>query len=289
MKRGVMIALAATGLTAACGDVNGALARLAEARHRTADMQIQFVKASSAADRAVMADTDAASVAFAREDAAALQAVHGDASALRPLLAGPGFTDEVRLLDVFETQLAAYETLDRQIRDLAVENTNLKAQRLSFGAAQAAADAFEQAIGSVQAAAEGERWRVRTEAFTAIAAVRKIQVLQAPHIAALDDAAMGGLEQRMQAESATARDALAALARLVDAASRPKLATAADALARFLDVNSQILGLSRRNTNVRSLVLALNEKQKLVTPCEQSLAALSDALAHRGYPKGRWD
>jgi hypothetical protein len=86
-----------------------------------------------------------------------------------------------------------------------------------------------------------------------------------------------------------ARGALGDLAPLVDAASRPKLTAAANALDRFVSVNAQIITLSRRNTNVRSLALSLNQKQQLIPPCDQSLRELRDALAHRGYPKGRWE
>ena len=46
-------------------DVNSALERVSEAQHLSADLLIQFTKAADAANRAVMADTDEASVEFA--------------------------------------------------------------------------------------------------------------------------------------------------------------------------------------------------------------------------------
>jgi hypothetical protein len=287
--RRLACAVVAAGLTVACGDVNAALERLSQARHLSADLLVAFTKASDASNRAVMADTDAASIAFAQEATTAKQAVRQDATALRPLLAGLGYTDETGLLDKFEKQLAAYDALDRQILDLAVENTNLKAQRLSFDSAQAAAEGLEQAIEGLAPVNARDAWHVKATVLTAIGAVREIQVLEAPHIAAAEDASMAGIETRMQAQETTARRALAELAPLVDAPSRQKLAAAGDALNRFVDVNTLIVGLSRRNTNVRSLALSLDQKQKLVPGCEQSLRALSDALAHRGYPKGRWE
>jgi hypothetical protein len=289
VTRRLIAAVAAAGLAAGCGDVNAALGRLAEARRLDADLLVAFTKASNATDRAVMADTDAASDAFAQEAGGARQALHQDVASLRPLLAGLGYTDEIRILDQFEERLTAYEALDRQILDLAVENTNLKAQRLSFGEAQMAADAFQQAMESMKAASERDRWHVTANVASAVGAVRAIQVLQAPHIAALEDASMTRIEARMKAEETAARGALAGLASMVDSASRATLPGATAALDRFMDVNAQIVGLSRQNSNVRSLALALNEKQKLVAPCEESLRALGDALAHRGYPKGRWE
>ena len=54
-----------------------------------------------------------------------------------------------------------------------------------------------------------------------------------------------------------------------------------------MDLNVQIITLSRRNTNVRSLMLTLNEKGKVTSACEQSLLALQDALSKRGLGGSR--
>ena len=50
-----------------------------------------------------------------------------------------------------------------------------------------------------------------------------------------------------------------------------------------MDLNAQIIALSRRNTNVRSLALSLDQKRTLTTACSESLHALQDALAKRGF------
>lgn len=284
MRRLTLVVIAAS-LTA-CGDVNAALERLSEARYRAADLLVEFTKASDASNRAVMADTDAASVAFAEEAALAKKAVHTDEAALRPLLTGLGYTDETQLLDTFGQQFAAYEALDRQILDLAVENTNLKAQRLSFGAAQAAAGAFEQAVTGLTPAKAVDVWRVKAAGATAISAVREIEVLQAAHIAASDDTSMAGFEAQMKAQETIVRDTLAGLSSLVDAPSQTRLAGAGEAMNRFMDVNAQIVGLSRRNTNVRSLALSLDQKRKVTGPCEDTLRALRAALDKHGYSGG---
>jgi hypothetical protein len=47
--------------------------------------------------------------------------------------------------------------------------------------------------------------------------------------------------------------------------------------------------LSRRNTNVRSLALSLDQKQKLIAPCEKPLRALGDALATHAIRIGRFN
>jgi hypothetical protein len=278
-------AIVMISVTVAAGcDVNSALERLSEARRLSADTHVQFTKAVDTANRAVMADTDDASVAFARQAEQAKQAVQRDADALRPILQSLGYSDEMRLLEEFGTRFAEYRALDRTILDLAVENTNLKAQRLAFGPAAEAADSFRDAVEAVAPLdARKDAWHVKALVATAVKTVREIQVLQAPHIADADDAVMTHMEKRMATSEAAARDALDMLAPLVQPASRPQLATATAALDRFMSLNAQIVALSRRNTNVRSLALSLNQKGKLISACDDSLTALQDALRKRGF------
>jgi hypothetical protein len=278
----VAIVLALGGAFAGC-DVNAALARLSEARQLAADLRVQFAASVDAGDRAVMADTDAASVAFAQEDEKAIDTAQQDADALAPILQQLGYSKEAGLLRQFRAQFDAYRGLDRTIRDLAVENTNLKAQQLSFTAARDAADALRDALDRVAPSKPADAWHVKALAAQALAATRDIQALQAPHIAEPDEQMMARLEARMASSEEAAHRALDELTDLVQPASRPQVAAAHAALDRLMNVNAQIVTLSRRNSNVRSLALSLNEKRKLTTACEQSLGRLLDALAARGF------
>ena len=244
-------------------------------------MLVTFIKAADASNRAVMADTDDASVAFAHEAEQASDALQRDIEALEPKLRGLGYSAEIGLLNEFASRYAKYRELDRHILDLAVENTNLKGQRLSFGAGQEAADSFRDALEAVVPAASADKWRVEALVARAVATVREIQVLQAPHIADADEAVMSRLEKRMSGSEASARAALAELGPLVAPGSRPRLTAATTSLDTFIKVNAQIIALSRRNTNVRSLALSLDQKRTLIAACEDSLRALRDALAKR--------
>ncbi|MGB7219005.1 MAG: hypothetical protein WBD07_09360, partial [Vicinamibacterales bacterium] len=210
----VALVLATAG--AGCGNVNALLEQLSEARGLSANLLVHFTKAADAANRAVMADTDEASVAFAREAEQQTAAAQKDADALGPMLQGLGYTNETRLLNEFVIRFAEYRELDRRILDLAVENTNLKAQRLSFGPAQEAADTFRDALKAVAPADPAkDRWRVEALVATAVETVREIQVLQAPHIADADEAVMTRMEKRMATSETSARNALRTLATLV--------------------------------------------------------------------------
>jgi hypothetical protein len=261
-----------------------AFERLLEARRLTADLLVQFLKSADAGNRAVMADTDEASIAFAREAQQATQSAQKDADTLAPLLQDLGYSVESGMLDEFRARFAEYRTLDRSILDLAVENTNLKAQRLSFSSAQQAADAMRDSLDAVvRSQTVANSWQVKAFAATAIASAREVQVLEAPHIAEADDAAMTRFEQRMTSAETSAREALRTLGGLVTPASQPQLASATAAFDRLIGVNAEIVRLSRRNSNVRSLALSLNQKRTTTAACEAALRGLQDALAKRGF------
>ena len=273
------------GAASGCGeDTNVVLERLSEARQITADLQVQFTRAADAANRAVMADTDEASVTFAKEAGQATASIQKDIETLNPLLATLGYSDETRLLKEFSDRFAEYQALDRRILDLAVENTNLKAQRLAFGPGQEAANAFRDALKAVRASgSDKDSWHVEALIARAVTTVREIQVLQAPHIADADEAVMTRMETEMATSEKEARRSLDALRAVAPSASKPHLDAAAAALARFMDLNAQIIALSRRNTNVRSLALSLDQKRTITVSCEERLHALQNALGRRGY------
>jgi hypothetical protein len=54
-----------------------------------------------------------------------------------------------------------------------------------------------------------------------------------------------------------------------------------------MTLHAEILVLSRRNSDVRSLALSLNQKGQLSAACEDRLRALRDALAKRGFTATR--
>jgi hypothetical protein len=120
--------------------------QLADSHRLAADLRIQFNQAADASNRAVMADTDETSIAFAHDAEKALQIVDSDVAALMPLLRSLSFSKEIQVLEDFEKHFAQYRELDRTILTLAVENTNLKAQDLAFGPARVAADNFRNSL-----------------------------------------------------------------------------------------------------------------------------------------------
>ena len=280
----LFIVTAAILMTGCYRGAESVLQRMSEAQKLATELQLQFARAADATNLAVMADTDDASAEFAGQATERSDAVEKDAGALRLLLVGLMYSDEVGLLDEFDKRFAEYRKLDRTILELSVENTNLKAQRLSFGPAQEAADAFQS---SLQAIIDGARtedaWQIRALAWRALAAIRDIQALRARHIAEPADDAMTRLEGKIAAAEDLARNTLSALGPLLSSDAGPQMHAAQASLDSFLNLNKEILALSRRNSNVRSLSLTLGEKRRLTAQCEETLRALNEALAKRGF------
>ena len=283
LLRAFLVAVAAAALGCGREDVNVTLRNVAQARELAADLTVQFTMASDAANRAVMADTDEASIEFAKESREATAAVQKDVDALRSTLKTLGYADEDKLLTDFANSFAEYRRLDENVLGLAVENTNLKAQRLAFGPAQDAANAFRDTLKGLTPGNPADAWHVEALSANAVMTVREIQVLQGPHIADADEAVMTKMETQMSTSQTAARKSLDALRPLISAASRQKLDAAASALTRFLELNTQIIALSRRNTNVHSLMLSLDEKRKMTLACQDNLRALQASLSKRGY------
>lgn len=263
---------------------NAAHERMTEARRLTADLVMQFTRSAEASDRAVMAGADEASASYAKEAQAATAAVQTNMGALAQLFKSLSYSDETRLLQEFEQRFSEYRPVNNDILTLAVEGSNIQAQRLSFGAIQKEADALRDALEGLVPANVEDTWRVKAFAATVLASAREILVLQAPHIAEPDDAEMTRLEGRMTEAETTARNALAMLRTLVAPSSQPKVAAATTAIDGLSRLNSQIQTLSRRNTNVRSLALSLGQKRTLTAACETALRALQEEVWKRGLP-----
>jgi Four helix bundle sensory module for signal transduction len=255
-----------------------------EARRLGSDMRVQFTMAADAANRAVMADTDETSKAAADEALKSREAVERDSNALEPLLKRLGYASDVQSLDEFKKQFAEYKKLSDETLTLAVENTNLKAQRLSFTNAQTAVDDFRKALDTLPAMARpADRSRVQALSEQAAVDALSIQVIQARHIAESDDQAMTKMEDQMALADRDARRTLADLQPLVLPKGGSALTDANTALNQLKTVNEQIVQLSRRNTNVRSLALALGQLHTLRAKCEAALQALSDGLSRHEF------
>jgi hypothetical protein len=232
-----------------------------------------------------MAEAQDKAQGFAQEAERQTAAVDRDRLRLANLLRGLDYSEELGLLDAFAASFARYRELDHEVLQLAVESSNLKAQRLSFGPAAQAADAMQAALArAADAAAGAASCEVRAALWKVTADVRELQSLQAPHIAAAEDAVMTELEQRMTALETRARAALHETMASRDLAGmHAELAVAQAELDRFMTTHREILALSRRNSNVRSLELALGQHRLLSLECQGTLRTIAGQLQSRGF------
>jgi hypothetical protein len=280
----LLVAFAATG----CVDLPAVLTQRVEARRLESELRVQFARAAEASNRAVMEESDEASSAAARDAKRARESVVRDVGALRELLQSLAYDGDLKLLDAFAARFAEYERLDDEILPLAVENTNLKAQRLAFGPARAAAEEFRAGIDA--AARTAPRSQANAAALLAArahAAVLELRVLQTPHIAESAEREMTGIEEEMAARGGEARQNLDRLEAALPPTAAAPLASASAALERFLALNAEIVALSRRNTNVRSLALALGRKRVVTAECEEHLQAMAQAIARHEFSATR--
>jgi negative regulator of replication initiation len=286
---GVCAAAITIALAIGCGQGSTpVLTQQIEARRLMSELRVQFAKAADASNRAVMADTDEASSAAARQAREATQAVERDVDALQQLLQSLGYGDEIRHLETFKGRFAEYRKLDADILPLAVENTNIKAQRLSFGPGREAVMQFRQSLdAAAKSGAAKNNCCVDALVATAGAAVLEIEAVEARHIAESDEAAMSRMEAEMAASESAARKAVDSLKGLLPPAAAPQLAAATAALDRFTAVNAEIVNLSRRNSNVRSLALSLGRKRTVTAEADDTLRALEDALATHDFKATR--
>jgi hypothetical protein len=187
------------------------------------------------------------------------------------------------MLGQFSKDFLTLRAVDDEVLHLAVKNTNLKAYALAFGLAAAFLTELDGALeqvtfrraGSLQAAP------VQRLADGARLGVLRIQALLAPHIAEERDEEMTRLEAAMQGQVQRVRSSLEGLAALVGPA---EVAPAAASFTRYLELQTQVLALSRENTNVRSLALSLGKKRAAQAVCQDGLNALQQAILEEPIP-----
>ena len=226
----------------------GQLARQARRLELVNQIRLSVESAAEAEKRAVMAITDEDSQKFAdkaRAETAKAEQAHRELEKISK----PGE------LDAFSKAFTELQRVDKEVLDLAVKNTNLKASALAFGPAAAAAKELSAALQECEA-------RV---------AVWRLVALLPPHIAEESDAKMEAMEAEM-----------AQLDRQIQRSLDNEAAKTA--YGKFSELRAQIIKLSRENTNVRSLTLSLTQKRNVTAACQDAWAALQQAIQNEPMP-----
>lgn len=243
-------------------------------------MRLTLTSASEAGKSAVLATTDQDSQTFANQARVATAEVEQARKELGELLAASGTQREKDLLAQFSTVFADFQSIDNELLDLAVKNTNIKAYSLAFGPAADALKEMDIALSRLVAkSADSPQARdMAVLAFGAQTAGLRIQALLAPHIAEESNKKMDELEVLMAKYDQQVRSDLDGLAAFPKFRADPDLKAAASDYARFSEMRRRIIVLSRENTNVRSLAISLGQERKVEFLCQDALSALQQAI-----------
>jgi hypothetical protein len=242
-------------------------------------MQVDLASASEAEKSAVLAITDQESQTFADLARAKSASVEQESRDIAERLASGGNQGERDMLAEFTKAFAEFQRIDKDLLELAVKNTNVKAYALAFGPAAKAIGEMNAALSRLATAnADLPQGKAVLFALGAETSALRIQTLLPPHIAEENEQKMSDLEASMAAEDAQVHKSLDGLAALPKLGSNADLATARARYAEFGNLRTQILALSHENTNVRSLSISLNEKRKVMLVCQSALAALERAI-----------
>ncbi|WP_279343331.1 MCP four helix bundle domain-containing protein [Fundidesulfovibrio terrae] len=249
-------------------------------------MESSLFAASEAEKLAVMADTDEASVEFADKATAIANAIEKARQELSELVKQGKLDKEAALLADFSTCWTEFRKLDKEILDLAVKNTNIKAARLSQGKARELVAAFADCLNRVLSGPQGATPdpAARVLADKALIAVQQVQILHSPHIDESGASRMDALEAEMRSREAEARDALSRFSGLPGASGVKECGAI---LEEYAQVTASIVALSRQNTNLDSLRLSLSRKRSATASCSEILAALKKTAFDRGFKATR--
>ena len=179
-----------------------------------------LLAAAEAEKSAVMAENEA-SQAFAEQSIQASHNVEKARRELAPLLADK--RQEAHLFQEFSHCWDKLQEIDREVLSLAVQNTNLKALRLSFVPACRAMRSMEEALNHLMdvASSSPDAVQIIRLAAKAIMGALNMYMLQAPHIAESTVIRMDEMEAVMQSLDAQVTDALQSLQALVDEPASP--------------------------------------------------------------------
>ncbi|MDP1825834.1 MAG: hypothetical protein Q8L48_21405 [Archangium sp.] len=235
-------------------------------------IQRDLLVAMEAEKSAVLASADAESAAFAAEAKKANAEVERERLEVRRLVEIDGRPTELAALAKFDAAWTDVVAVDERLLALAVANTNLKASRLASGEAAAAVNQLVDALAAIEAVTADAK--VLRELSGAAVAALRIHSLLAPHIASADEAEMTKLEEQLRGLGSIVEQALANSRKSPPPAARERAAEAWEAWARYQHLNTEIVKLSRLNTNVLSYDISVHEKRKVMIAAQNALAGL---------------
>jgi hypothetical protein len=253
------------------------------------EMRVNLNASVEAEKSAVLADTDEASIVYADQALQLSAAVEDARLELEVMIAAEKMGRELDILREFSVCWERFQQIDQELLPLSVMNTNLKAYDLSYGSAGKALKQLEQALNALMNSkvSKDKTCEIARLSLRTLSSALKIHALQSPHIAESHEEKMDEIETTIQTDNALINQSLDALSVLLNPADKPLLEAAKSAYTEFWMINTEVMKLSRQNSNVRSLALSLGQKRKATVRCQDVLAALEEAIQSKVYKATR--
>ena len=247
-------------------------------------MRRHLLEAIEAEKNAVLAITDEASEGFAAQARQAADGVESSRKELDSIIVQEKLPGETEMINEFTDCWAHYRKLDETILDLAIQNTNLKAQKLSATQCAQELARFEESLIRLirQNTHGGQCNEAVMRSYEALTAGLKILALHKPHIEAADDQEMNKIEQSIHSYDESARKALESLRRIAGLSDNEDLKLAETAYEQFMILTGEVLKLSRMNTNIKSAELSLGKIRLISSQCQEILTRLHETVQAQG-------
>jgi Four helix bundle sensory module for signal transduction len=243
-------------------------------------MRIHLLEAIESEKNAVLAITDEASEDFAAQARQAADGVESSRKEIEAIIHQEKLPRETDMINEFNSCWSQYRKLDETILDIAIQNTNLKAQKISATQCAQELEHFEASLNCLihRNTKDSQCNTAIRLSYEALTASLNIFALHKPHIEEADDQEMDKIEQRIKSYDESARKALGALRSITGLSDNEDLKQAETAYERFMNLTGEVLKLSRVNTNIKSAELSLGKLRLISSQCQEILTNLQGTV-----------
>lgn len=182
----------------------------------------------------------------------------------------------------FSDKFDVFRNVDGQLFLLANQNTNRQAFSLAIGPMQEATSKIDAEL--VRLLVElGSLPQENSHAAQLLAGeirvgVLRIQALMMPHILEVSDSRMDEIEAQMAGEDSLVHSKLSVLNDMDSPDTKEHIQAIKSLYTDYATLKAESVRLSRLNTNIRSALMATQEKRKAMIDCEEALSALEKAI-----------
>ena len=245
-------------------------------------MRLALAATSEAQNSAVMAASEHDSNSFIQEARAQNADFDRGKIELAKLVKKRGDENEVGLLEKVDQTFREFRRIDNQLLDLASQNSNRKAFDLAYIPAKKVLQEIDDELSHMVAHPGKPSSEKDIEILNLASDARirglRIQLLLLTHIAELSDQKMDEFEVQIADEDRGIHKDLESFRTLLSRSDSAVIETISSRYSEFEETRTRILKLSRENTNLRSVAIALNEKRKAMLACQDALATLENAI-----------